>query len=40
VNVLLPAAIAGGDWALIYGQHDLAQGVLALPPKGFSWFAR
>ncbi|MDR7376934.1 maltose alpha-D-glucosyltransferase/alpha-amylase [Rhodoferax ferrireducens] len=36
VNVAVPG---GSNWRLIYGTHDLAQGVLTLPPKGFSWFA-
>lgn len=39
VNLTLPAAMAGAGWKRIFGQHDLAQGVLALPPKGFGWFA-
>lgn len=39
VNVTLPASIAGAGWKRIFGAQDLAQGVLALAPKGFSWFA-
>jgi maltose alpha-D-glucosyltransferase/alpha-amylase len=39
VTLRLPETIAGAGWKRIFGQQDLAQGMLALPPKGFSWFA-
>jgi maltose alpha-D-glucosyltransferase/alpha-amylase len=39
VNVTLPASVAGAGWKRIFGTQDLAQGVLVLAPKGFSWFA-
>ncbi|WP_394790264.1 alpha-amylase family glycosyl hydrolase [Rhodoferax sp.] len=36
IRVAVPS---GSNWHLVYGTPDLAQGVLTLPAKGFSWFA-